>query len=250
VCGKYFRGKGRQTPAFTHSVEEGHYVFIHLQKGKFVCLPDDYEIRDASLQDISAALNPRFTKEDVAKLDRNHDLSRDLFGKVYLPGYVGLNNLNKTDYVNACMQALAQVKPLRDFFLKFGTQQQQHLKAEDKYSSLALRFGDLMRKMWSNQRFKSSVDPHEMIQAISAASNKRFHVGKQAEASAFMSWFLNSLHIGLGGSSKKRSIISKIFQGEIELTIRQRVNVKKAINNSSRLGKLRYIGVALLKFKN
>ena len=39
--------------------------------------------------------------EIIARID-------DLFGKQYLPGFVGLNYLNKTDYVNATAQ---DVKP-------------------------------------------------------------------------------------------------------------------------------------------
>ena len=30
VCGKFFRGRGKQTPAYTHSVDDGHFVFVHL----------------------------------------------------------------------------------------------------------------------------------------------------------------------------------------------------------------------------
>ena len=52
VCGKFFRGRGKQTPAYTHSVEEGHFVFVHLTKGTFWCLPDGYEVdkEEPSLQ--------------------------------------------------------------------------------------------------------------------------------------------------------------------------------------------------------
>jgi U4/U6.U5 tri-snRNP-associated protein 2 len=77
-------------------------------------LPDDYEIKDASL--VAFAPHPTFPTE-LASIDSNTDLSRDLFGRRYLPGFVGLNNLNKTDCVNAVVQALAHVRPLRDFFL-------------------------------------------------------------------------------------------------------------------------------------
>ena len=40
TCGKFFRGRGKQTPAYTHSVETGHSVYIHLTNGTFWCLPD------------------------------------------------------------------------------------------------------------------------------------------------------------------------------------------------------------------
>lgn len=77
--------------------------------------------------------------------------------------------------------------------------------------------------MWSNKRFKSTADPHMLIQAISRASKKKFQVGHQAEVGEFMAWFLNQLHVGLGGSRKAgSSIIYKTFQGKIEVTSKQR----------------------------
>jgi U4/U6.U5 tri-snRNP-associated protein 2 len=227
VCGKFFRGRGRHTPAYTHSVDEGHYVYVHLAKGSFHCLPDDYEIHDGSLSDISAALHPVFTSQEISKLDLNTGLARDLFGRRYLPGYVGLNNLRKTDCVNAIVQALVHVRPLRDFFLSRTHHdimiQTKTNKPPHRMSHLAQCFGELVRKIWSDKRFKSHVDPHMLIQAISEASKKRFRVGLQAEAGEFLSWFLNMLHIGLGGTRKSRSsIIYRCFQGKVEMTTRQR----------------------------
>jgi len=234
VCGKFFLGRGPQTPAHIHSVDEnGHNVFVHLTKGTFHCLPDNYEIKDASLKDISAALHPKFTTQEIRQIDQQRSLSRDLFGKQYLPGFVGLNNLNKTDYINATVQALAHVRPLRDFFLKFGHPQnfdsstkmilnnKKQVKIDPStFSPLAQCFGDLVRKMWSDKRFKSNIDPHMIIQAVSVASKKKFHIGKQAEAGEFMAWLLHHLHVGIGGSSKKpgSSIVHDIFQGKVEVT--------------------------------
>jgi U4/U6.U5 tri-snRNP-associated protein 2 len=235
VCGKFFRGRGRQTPAYTHSVDENHFVFVHLWKGTFHCLPDDYEIHDSSLADISAALHPTFTKEEIANLDSNTALARDLFGRRYLPGFVGLNNLNKTDCINATIQALVHVRPLRDYFLSrthsdITIPNKKKGKPPHTMSPLVQAFGELVRKMWSDKRFKSHVDPHMLIQAISSASNKRFRVGKQAEAGEFMAWFLNQLHLGLGGTRKPgSSIIHKIFQGKIEVTTRQKRFIQKTI---------------------
>jgi len=259
VCGKFFRGKGPHTPAYIHAVESGHAVFVHLSKNTFHCLPDDYEIRDPSLADISAALKPTFNAEEIASLDSQASLSRDLFGRRYLPGFVGLNNLKKTDCINATLQALAHVRPLRDFFLKCGNGEvfnvslkvQNSLKSSKKkrkrsgdvydnrtkmgrkktlkkvdpknFSYLAQCFGEMIRKMWSNKRFKSTVDPHMFVQAVSVASKKRFTIGKQTEAGEFMAWLLHQVHIGIGGTKKMgSSIIHDIFQGEVEITVRQR----------------------------
>lgn len=229
VCGKFFRGRGPQTPAYTHSVEESHFVFVHCDKGTFHCLPDDYEIKDSSLHDIRDALHPSFDTEQIQAIDQKADLSRDLFGAKYLPGFVGLNNHGKTDCINAVIQALSHVQPLRDFFLK-----KSHVDTVvvDKKvvgmssTRLAVQvtnaFGMLVRKIWSDTRFKSTVDPHMMVQAISAASNKKFRIGQQAEAGELMAWLLHQLHIGTGGKRKPgSSIVHKIFQGKVRVTTRQ-----------------------------
>ena len=218
-------------------------MFVHLTKGTFHCLPDDYEINDPSLNDISAALHPTFTANDIANIDSNTGLARDLFGRRYLPGYVGLNNLNKTDCVNATIQALAHVKPLRDFFLQrshkdimieIPSKSSGKRKPPHRMSHLAQCFGELVRKMWSDKRFKSHVDPHMLIQAITVDSKKKFQVGKQAEAGEFMSWLLNQLHIGLGGSRKPgSSVIYKAFQGKLQVTTRQRKVVEQAKQEST-----------------
>ena len=36
--------------------------------------------------------------------------------------------------------------------------------------------------------FKSHVSPHELLQAISAASQKRFRIGQQSDPLQFLSW--------------------------------------------------------------
>ena len=240
VCGKFFRGRGKQTPAYTHSVDEGHFVFVHLSQGTFHCLPDDYEINDPSLADISAALHPSFSELEISRLDSNTGLARDLFGRRYLPGFVGLNNLFKTDCVNATIQALAHVRPLRDFFLRRSHKDiflpsKSKQKPPHRMSHLAQCFGELVRKMWSDKRFKSHVDPHMLIQAISVVSKKKFSVGVQAEAGEFMAWLLNQLHVGLGGTKKPMSsIIYETFQGKVEVTTRQR----KANGNKNEDGHL------------
>ena len=57
------------------------------------------------------------------------------------------------------------------------------------------------------------VSPHEFMQAVMAASNKRFTIEKQSDALEFWSWFINQLHTDLTGGRRKRpSIISRCFQ--------------------------------------
>ena len=67
VCGKYFQGRGPSTHAYTHALEASHHVFLRLDDGRAYCLPDGYEIEDASLDDVRAALAPRFTPEEARR---------------------------------------------------------------------------------------------------------------------------------------------------------------------------------------
>ncbi|TKW23053.1 hypothetical protein SEVIR_4G268600v4 [Setaria viridis] len=211
VCGKYFQGRGLKSHAYTHSLEAGHHVFINLQTERAYCLPDGYEINDPSLEDIRHVLNPRFTREQVLNLDKNKQWSRALDGSNYLPGMVGLNNIKETDFVNVTIQSLMRVTPLRNFFLI--PENYQHSK-----SPLVHRFGELTRKIWHARNFKGQVSPHEFLQAVMKASNKRFQIGVQSDPVEFMSWLLNTLHAKLKSSKKKnRSIIHDCFQGELEV---------------------------------
>lgn len=65
VCGKYFQGRGKHTMAHKHALEREHYIYLKLDSGRIHCLPDDYEVFDASLNDIKYNLNPIYTKDMV-----------------------------------------------------------------------------------------------------------------------------------------------------------------------------------------
>eukprot|EP00953_Heterococcus_sp_UTEX-ZZ885_P010443 6096-Heterococcus_DN1.PRE.3 len=176
------------------------------------------QVVDSSLDSIKRALDPSFTPDAIAALDSNTTLARDQYGVAYLPGFVGLNNLTCTDYVNVTLHALAHVPPLRDFFLVPANY------ASSK-SPLVRAFGEVMRRLWSKDNFKSAVSPHEFLQAVSIASDKKFRVGQQAECIDFMAWLLNALHLGLGGSKRKAgtSVIHKTFQGLVHVHTSTRV---------------------------
>jgi U4/U6.U5 tri-snRNP-associated protein 2 len=52
VCGKYFQGRGENTPAIFHGHQTEHHIFMNLETLKAYCLPEGYEIIDQSLDDI------------------------------------------------------------------------------------------------------------------------------------------------------------------------------------------------------
>ncbi|KAK9449769.1 uncharacterized protein V1518DRAFT_426640 [Limtongia smithiae] len=210
VCGKYFQGRGKSSYAYFHSVDEDHHVYINLQTLKVYILPESYEVRSAALDDIKYVVNPTFTKADVAALDTRARESLDLNYKPYRPGFVGMNNIKQNDYVNVVLQSLAHVAPLRNFLM---------LADMDGRPDIVQRLSILVRKLWSARAFKGHVSPHELLQDISTLSKKRFLSTEQAEPFDFMNWFLNTLHLSLGGlrSKYRSSLVQRIFQGRLRI---------------------------------
>lgn len=223
VCGKYFQGRGTNTHAYTHSVSDNHYIYLNLGTLKFYCLPDNYEIIDSSLDDIKFVLNPIFTDLEIRRLDQElTKRSRTVDGEFYVPGMVGLNNIKANDYSNVVLQALSHVTPIRDYFLKESNYIHKKKLTGDVAFSIVSRFGELMRKLWNPRNFKSHVSPHEMLQAISLCSKKRFQIIQQADPIDFLSWFLNSLHKQLKSKQNPdNSIIYRTFRGEMKVFTRK-----------------------------
>lgn len=218
VCGKYFQGRGPSTHAYFHALDENHHVYINMATAKAYVLPEGYEVHNSTLDDIKYVVNPTYTKEEVAKLDREERVCWDLMGRKYVPGFVGLNNIKQNDYLNVVVHALAHVLPIRNFFM---------LENLEGKPELVTRFSTLIRKIWNSKAFKSHVSPHELLQEISLKSQKRFTLTKQSDPIDFLSWFLNNLHLSLGGSPARpgSSIIQKVFQGRLKIES-QRITTK------------------------
>ncbi|KAH0837965.1 hypothetical protein J3R83DRAFT_6202 [Lanmaoa asiatica] len=217
VCGKYFQGRGRSSYAYAHSIHDDHHVFINLETTKVYVLPDGYLVSDPSLEDIAFVLNPKFTKASIVNLSSASYLSKpsyDLTHKPYLQGYVGLNNIKRNDHMNVVIHSLLHVPPLRDYLLLSDF--------KGKETELVKRFAALSKKIWNPRLFKSQVSPHEFLQEVNRASSGKFSLEKQGDPVEFLGWFLNRLHIDLGGTKKKNSsIIFSTFQGELRVETQQ-----------------------------
>lgn len=210
VCGRYFQGRGPRSHAYFHALDEDHHVYINLESQRVYVLPEGYEVRSPALDDIKYVADPRYTKRDVMALDRVARRSRTLAGREYTPGFVGMNNIKENDYLNVVVQALSHVAPLRNYLL---------LEDFGQNSELVKRCSILFRKIWNPRAFKAQVSPHELLQEISLHSNKRFTLTHQSDPVDFLSWFLNNLHSGLGGSKTKpgSSMIQRTFQGRLKV---------------------------------
>ncbi|KAL9591095.1 MAG: hypothetical protein Q9203_000094 [Teloschistes exilis] len=214
VCGKYYQGRGPKSHAYFHALEIGHHVYVNMQTKRVYVLPEGYEVKSKSLEDIKCVVDPRLPKDEVMMLDKVAKTAWDLSGKEYRPGFVGMNNIKENDYFNAVIQALAHIPPLRSFFM---------LEDLSSKSELVQRFSVLIRKIWNTRAFKTHVSPHELIQQVSRQSNKKFDLLHQSDPVEFLSWFLNNMHLALGGSKTKpgTSIIHRVFQGKLKVESQQ-----------------------------
>ncbi|KAL2833437.1 cysteine proteinase [Aspergillus cavernicola] len=214
VCGKYFQGRGPKSHAYFHALEVGHHVFINMGTKKVYVLPEGYEVKNKSLDDLKYVVDPYYAKEEVVKLDKEVQDAFDLSGKRYRPGFVGMNNIKANDYLNVVAQSLAHVLPIRNYFLL-------HEFPQPGTPQLVLRFGTLVRKLWNPKAFRSHVSPHELLQEIALRSSKRFTLTQQSDPVDFLSWFLNNLHLALGGSRKPSktptSVVHASFQGHLRI---------------------------------
>ncbi|KAJ5446985.1 Peptidase C19 ubiquitin carboxyl-terminal hydrolase 2 [Penicillium cf. griseofulvum] len=214
VCGKYFQGRGPKSHAYFHALEVGHHVFINIGTKKVYVLPEGYEVNNKSLEDIKYVVDPHYTKNQVVKLDKEVHDAWDLSGSKYRPGFVGMNNIKANDYVNVVAQLLAHVLPIRNFFLL-------HDFPTPGTPEIIFRFSTLVRKLWNPKAFRSHVSPHELLQEIAVRSSKRFTLTNQADPVEFLSWFLNTLHLALGGSKKPSptptSVVHAAFQGRVRI---------------------------------
>lgn len=210
VCGKYYQGRGPKSHAYFHALEVGHHVYINMQTQKVYVLPEGYEVKNKSLEDIKFVSDPRYAKNEVMAMDREAKTAWALNGKEYTPGFVGMNNIKENDYLNVVVQALSHVPPLRNFFM---------LENFSSKLELVKRVSILFRKIWNPRAFKSHVSPHELLQEISLRSNKKFTLTTQSDPVEFLSWFLNNIHLALGGSKTKpgTSIIQHVFQGKLKV---------------------------------
>jgi U4/U6.U5 tri-snRNP-associated protein 2 len=84
-------------------LEEQHFLFISIDTGSVVCLPDDYEVDDESLNDIKHNLHPRYENKEIREIDEKALWVRSLEGSKFLPGYLPINDLKDTNYISVVL---------------------------------------------------------------------------------------------------------------------------------------------------
>ncbi|KYN96971.1 putative U4/U6.U5 tri-snRNP-associated protein 2 [Plasmodium gaboni] len=221
VCGLYFQGIGKGTHAYTHSLEKNHYVFINLETCKTCCIPEGYEIVDASLNDIKYFLKPTYNKEQVEHLCFNSVLGKSLDGGDFLPGLVGLNNLKNTDYCNVIIQLICSIIPIRNTLLLYEYK-------ENIAKNIIVVLSELIKKIYNPRNFKGVVSPHEFLQAVGIESNKNFKIGTKKYPLDFFLWLLNKIYKHSQKILKKRkSSTLKKKTGYLKRKLEDNENVSK-----------------------
>ncbi|KAJ2481849.1 U4 U6.U5 tri-snRNP-associated protein [Coemansia sp. RSA 2131] len=205
VCGKYFQGRGQQTHAYFHSINDNHHVFINLKTQRVYVLPDNYEVMDKSLNDIKDVIQPTFTAHDVTRLDETGH-AHDLMGRPYVVGCVGLNRVKRTSYINVIIQTLAHIRPIRNFLLTLNL---------DERPPLVRKLAMVVRRMWHARRFKAHISPHECVQEIVGLSKGRFGLDDEADPFELLVWMLNTMH-GMV-RKKKTSVVYETLRGEMQV---------------------------------
>lgn len=88
VCGKYYQGRGPKSQAYFHALEVGHHVYVNMQTKRVYVLPEGYEVKSKSLDDIKFVVDPQLAREEVVQLDWEAKDAWDLGGKKYRPGTI------------------------------------------------------------------------------------------------------------------------------------------------------------------
>ncbi|WWD16587.1 hypothetical protein CI109_101015 [Kwoniella shandongensis] len=219
VCGKYFQGRGRGSWAYRHAVGDNHRVWLNLSTEKFYVLPEGYLVSDPSLNDIVHILSPRYKPSILPSLSKLPGPSYTLAAQEYYPGYIGINNIKKNDYLNVILQLLLHVPPVRNFLLNPDTPE---LQEDRKPTELVKRFSTLAKRLWNPRLFKAQISPHEFLQEVSKRSNGKFKMTEQGDPVEFLGWIVNTLHRDLGGTKKRNSsVIYSTFQGKVQIETQQ-----------------------------
>ena len=182
-------------------------------------LPEGYLVSDPSLNDILHVLNPRYKSSSLPALSSLPPPSYTLDSKPYLPGYIGLNNIQQNDYLNVILHLLLHVPPLRDFLLDPSTPQ---LQDEARPTELVRRLSTLAKRFWNPRLFKAQISPHEFLQEVTKRSGGKFKSTEQGDPVEFLGWMVNTLHRDLGGTKKRgSSVIYSTFQRTVQIQTQQ-----------------------------
>ncbi|KAJ6252924.1 hypothetical protein M0813_13787 [Anaeramoeba flamelloides] len=216
ICGVNFQGRRERTPAYIHSIETNHHLFLDLKKRTVYCLPDGYQVIDKSFDDIISNLHPTYTEKQLPVLNQNSITKMSIDKKEFIPGFVGLDCIDDTDWINVSLQLLSQSKPVRNWYLT-------NKNTEAIQSTLVRSFGQTLRKMWNKDNFKGIVSPFEFVHQVFNRGNTLWKPSVWSDPFIFLSWLLNTLKKDVLVFNKKKKTVteplSTAFVGKLKILI-------------------------------
>ncbi|EDR24939.1 pre-mRNA-splicing factor SAD1, putative [Entamoeba dispar SAW760] len=217
ICGKYYQGRDVGSPAYVHSLEENHHIFLSLNTKQFFNLPHGNEVIEPSFKDIINALDPVYTSNDISHLDDENKVIqlKDHFNKKYIIGFIGFNNLGRTDSINCLVQSIGHCKEIRNLLLSY--EEIEKISSKARCGELIKRVSMLIRKQWNPTLIKSVISPYELMSELNRLK-KSFSIEKQEDLIEFYMFFINAL-----------LPLTQSFQGQIQIEEGKKKYIKHCI---------------------
>lgn len=201
VCNKYLQGGSINSPAYIHSVDNDHHIFLNTEKCTFNILPEQLLLsqeRSNELNDIKLLFNPVFIGMNF---DKESFYGQTLSGRKYHVGFIPLVNDTESEATsitilhNMLYYAFAHISALRDLMIDHHSSDSQPLTNE---------LSRLTKKIWSKYLFHDIVSSLSIENYVSNLSHK---IG--SDLKLFYSWMVNTL-------LKESKQIKEIFTGKVE----------------------------------
>lgn len=203
VCGRWLTGRHPTSPAYQHSVNSDHHLFIRADDAQVFCLPEGYRVQDAELEDIQGSLRPiiNLTTLGTSRTLRN--------GRRV--GAVLLENLGNSDYASVILQLFLVATPVRDALINLPEPAEP---PSGPRRALPHQIALLAKRIWSSHALHPHHAPHAVLRLISEASNQRFTADSQADPVELLAWLFNTY----GKKGTLGQVLRNTFQGSMLVT--------------------------------
>ncbi|KAH3902995.1 uncharacterized protein SCODWIG_01539 [Saccharomycodes ludwigii] len=231
TCGKYFRGKNFESPAYQHALQNfNHKLFVKMCNDtdnyntvhQFITLPD-MELIDASksklLTIIQNNINPKAITINTIE---NKECFDFINKKKYITGCVPLTNEQGMDHVNVIIQLLSQLNEFKSFneennILTAATNSTCPNGSNDTSVLLQKKLLKIIRKIWNPELIKANISPIELINFL----NNHYYSNQRNFASEEFLHSLNdpkSLYVWLIHHLHNKKLLTENLKGYILVT--------------------------------
>ncbi|ORY87617.1 hypothetical protein BCR37DRAFT_375478 [Protomyces lactucae-debilis] len=201
-CGEYLQGRGKATPAYAHSLDTDHRLFLRTTDSVIYVLPEGSLCKSLLLHDIKQAYNPFYSQTDLNGLD-TLELHETRPGIYHGPGLIPIHKLGRDGALNAIFHALSHVRILRSKLLQLPNDRDYYAGLPPLLQELSLLF----RKLW-RRGLRNHVSAVQAAARMSHTSLGVFAQEKKLVPALVLAFLLDTLHRQLGGSRTKPAPIS------------------------------------------